>query len=184
MNISKITGGFRTKLIISVYKNWLKPHEKVLDVGCGTGIVSKILQDKLDVLVTGSDVKNYLIFDLPFIKIKNNSIPVENNSYNAVLLNDVLHHINAKHHTDILKEGVRIAEKVLIFEFEPTLTGKLADIIVNKFHYGDLSAPLALRTKNEWQNLFKSLGLKSKAVELKKPFLYPFAHIAFLVTKK
>lgn len=184
MNISKFTSGYRTKLIISVYKKWIKSGDNILDVGCGTGVVAKILKDHFSIKVTGCDVKNYLIYQIPFIKINNNKIPVKNNYYDVALLNDVLHHINKDTQPIVLLETARIAKKILVFEFEPTFVGKLTDIILNKFHYGDLKTPLSVRDIKDWQSLFKSLGFKSRAVKLEKPFWYPFPHIAFLVIKE
>jgi len=184
MNISKITGGYRTKLMLSVYKKWIKQDKTIIDIGCGTGVVTKILGSYFSAQITGADIKSYLIYKIPFIKIVNNKIPVRNSSFDIGLLNDVLHHINKESQANIILEATRVAKKVLIFEFEPTFVGKLVDIILNKFHYGDLHAPLSQRTKNEWQRLFKNLGLRSKAVKLKKPFWYPFSHIAFMITKK
>lgn len=184
MNISEITGGYRTKLILTVYGKWIKQGEIILDVGCGTGIVTKILGDYFSTKITGCDVKNYLIYKIPFIKTRDNQLPVKDKSYDVALLNDVLHHIKKEDQVNVLKETTRVAKKVLIFEFEPTIIGKLADIILNKFHYGELNTPLSLRTIGEWQKLFKGFGFKSKVVKLRRPFWYPFSHIAFMITKK
>ena len=183
MNISKFTSGFRTKLIISVYERWIKEGENIIDIGCGTGVVTKLLKDYFNSEITGCDVKNYLIYKIPFMQIVNYKIPVKSQSFDVALLNDVLHHVDKDDQEKVLLEAIRVGKKVFIFEFEPTLVGKLADIILNKFHYGDLHAPLSVRTTHDWQTLFKKLGLKSKVVKLKKPIWYPFSHIAFLVTK-
>lgn len=184
MNTSQFTSGYRAKLMITAYEKWINPGETILDVGCGTGIVAKILGNHFSTKIAECDVKNYLIQEIPFIKMVNNKIPVKNKIYDIALLNDVLHHINKEHQADTLIEAARVAKKVLVFEFEPTFVGKLADIILNKLHYGDLHAPVSVRTTNEWQNLFKTLGFESKVVKLKKPFWYPFSHIAFMLTKK
>lgn len=184
MNFSRITGRYRTKQIISVFSNWIKPGEKILDIGCGTGIVAKILGDYFSTNITGCDIKNYLIYKIPFIKIKNNRIPVKKDDFDVALLNDVLHHVDKENQANIILEASRVAKKVLIFEFEPKIIGKVADIILNKLHYGDLNVPLSLRSINNWQQLFRDLGFKYKTVKLKKSFWYPFSHIAFMVTKK
>ena len=184
MNISQITSKFRTKLIISVYAKWINPKETILDIGCGTGVVAKILEKHFYSKITGCDIKNYLIYKIPFIKIKNGKIPVKNNHFDVALLNDVLHHIDKDNQADVIKEAARVSGKVLVFEFKPTLIGKLTDIILNKFHYGDLNAPLSVRSITQWQGLFQSLGFRYKTVKLEKPFWYPFSHIAFMVTKK
>ncbi|MBI2596884.1 class I SAM-dependent methyltransferase [Candidatus Daviesbacteria bacterium] len=182
MNTSQLTSVYRTKLIISVYKKWIKKGNSILDIGCGTGVVTKILGDYYPSKVTGADIKNYLIYKVPFIKIENGKIPVKNNSFDFSLLNDVLHHVDKEYQKNVLKEAARVGKKVLLFEFEPTILGKLADVILNKFHYGNLHVPLSMRTKYEWQDLIKSLGFKSKVIVLKKPFWYPFSHMAFIIS--
>lgn len=183
MNLYQYTSSYRTKLIISVYKEWIKKGERIIDIGCGTGIVAKRIGDFFSAEISGCDVKNYLIHDIPFIKIKNNRLPVKDNFYDSALLNDVLHHINKDNQIEVVKEAARVAKKLFIFEFEPTLIGKFTDVILNKLHYGDLNAPLALRTKDEWQKLFKNLNFKVESVKLPRSFWYPFSHIAFMLKK-
>lgn len=183
MKLIETTGQYRYKLIFSAYKNWVKSGDNILDVGCGTGIITKLLMEDFSVTITGCDVRNYLIYNIPFMKIKAGKLPVKDHSFDTILLNDVLHHIDKNKQTEILTETVRVARKLLIVEAEPTFMGKVADIILNKYHYGNLKTPLSFRTKAEWQRIFKSLSLKSKAIKIKKPFWYPFSHIAFLVTK-
>lgn len=184
MNLSKLTGSYRTKLIISAYRKWIKSNDKIIDVGCGTGVVAKNLTDYFSVNITGCDIKNYLIYKIPFLQIKDNKIPAKDNQFSIALLNDVLHHIPKQYQADVIKETIRVAKKVLVFEFEPTFIGKLADVVLNKFHYEDLITPLSVRSINDWQNLFRKLSLKSQAIKLEKPFWYPFSHIAFMLTKK
>lgn len=184
MNTSQFTSSFRTKLIISVYESWIKKGDSLLDIGCGTGVVAKILGEHFSSKIMGCDIKNYLVYKIPFIKIKDGRIPIKDNNFDVSLLNDVLHHIDRENQASVLKEAARVSKKLLIFEFKPTMVGKLADLILNKFHYGDLHAPLSVRSIRDWQELFESLGFKYKTVKLKKPFWYPFSHIAFLITKK
>lgn len=184
MNTSQFTSTFRTRLISDVYKKWIKPGSQVIDIGCGTGVVGKILQDTLSIKITGADVKNYLIYKIAFVEIKKGRIPVKNGRYDMALLNDVLHHVNKDDQTGIIEEANRVAKNVLIFEFEPTFIGKIVDIILNEFHYGDLNAPLSQRSMAEWKSLFKSMGYKYEAIKLKRPFWYPFSHIAFKLAKK
>lgn len=184
MNFTKLTASYRCKLIINALNNWVKKGENVLDVGCGNGIITKLLMDHFRLKVVGCDVKNYLTEDnIQFVKIRSGKLPFHTNKFDAVLLLDVLHHIPFEKQANLIKEGLRVANKVIIFEAKPTIIGRIADIILNKYHYGDLNVPLSFRDTREWKFLFRKLSLKCQIIALDKPFWYPFSHIAFLVTK-
>lgn len=181
--LTKTTSSYRYRLIRAAYRRWLKPKSTVLDIGCGNGIITKLLLDEFSLKVTGCDVKNYLIYDIPFVKINHNKLPNFKRKFDAVLLNDVLHHIPGEKQKNLILFCLRIAKKILIFEAKPTLFGKITDIILNKYHYGDLNVPLSFRNVADWKVLFKRLSIKSKIVVLKRPFWYPFSHIAILLQK-
>ena len=85
MNITKTTASYRCKLIIEAYKNWLKKGDYVLDIGSGNGIIAKSLMDNFSLKITGSDIKNYLIYDIPFIEINGKELPFTNNGLEAFL---------------------------------------------------------------------------------------------------
>ena len=182
-NLSSITSKYRANLVISTYKRWFKGNEKVIDVGCGTGVVTYLLKKELGLNIIGCDVKNYLIYDIPFVRIKNEKLPFPNHSYDVVLLIDVLHHVDKSKQEHMVNESLRVAKNVFIFEFEPTFSGKIADIILNKLHYGNLNTPLTFRNAKDWKKVFKNLSANSNFIKLNKPFWYPFSHIAFKVSK-
>lgn len=184
-NPSKITSKYRANLILETYKTLLKKGNNILDLGCGTGVVTGYLKDSLKIKITGCDIKNYLIQPIPFILIKESGqLPLKNKSYDAVMLNDVLHHIEEQDQYRLLAEALRIGEKVLIFEAKPTLSGKIFDIVLNKIHYGDLKAPLTFKSESEWVKIFKKLNAKHKTIQVNSFLFYPFSHIAFILTKQ
>lgn len=183
-NITKTTSSYRCKLIAEAYKNWLKKNDKVLDIGCGNGIITNFLKQYFEINITGCDIKNYLVYKMPFIKIDGGQLPFTKKVFDTTLLNDVLHHIPKEEQEHLIHQAIKVANKILIFEAEPNIMGKIADIALNKFHYGDLNVPLSFRSVQDWQKLFKNLSLNSKMVKLKKPFWYPFSHIAFLLERK
>lgn len=181
--IIKLTTGIRSKLIIKIYKKWLKKNEKVLDIGCGDGILSSIIIKNTNINLTGCDVSNYLKIKIPFVMMKDTEkLPFKDKSFDTVMLNDVLHHISFINQENILKESVRVAEKIMIFEVEPTLIGKLSDFMINKFHSIGMPVPLTFRNKTDWQKLFEKLNVKTHYIKPGRPFLYPFKHQAFLLT--
>lgn len=183
VNLTKATSSYRFKLIIQAYKNSLKENHRVLDIGCGNGIISKLLIDYFAIKLTGCDVKNYMIYKIPFKKFDGDKLPFKKNEFNVALLNDVLHHIPFEAQTSLIKEAIRVAKTVLIFDAEPTLLGKISDVVLNKYHYGDLKVPLSFRNIEDWQKLFGRLNLKSTSTKLEKPLWYPFSHIAFKIQK-
>lgn len=182
-SLREITASFRFKMILKTFTKWLKRDEKVLDIGCGNGIISNLLVKNIKIKIICCDIKNYLDYELPFIKLKNGKLPFKEKVFNAALFIDVLHHIDKNNHEKILNEALRVADKVLIFEAKPTFIGKLADIMLNKYHYGDLSQPLSFRHSKEWKTVFKKLSLKFEEINLERPFWYPFSHIAFLIRR-
>ncbi len=182
-NISSFTTPYRANLIVSIYRSWFKSNGKALDVGSGTGIVAKLLKEKLGLKVTCADVKNYLVYDIPFVKIKGEKLPFPKRSFDVVLFNDVLHHIEKSKQEQIVEEALRVGKNVFIFEFEPSISGKIFDIVLNKLHYDDLAVPLSFRYAKEWKQLFKKLSADYDYIKLKRPFWYPFTHIVFRVSK-
>ncbi|MFX0206353.1 MAG: class I SAM-dependent methyltransferase [Candidatus Hodarchaeota archaeon] len=170
-------------MIVNVYKEWVKLNENVLDVGCGNGIVSEYLEKGLGVKIRGCDIDNYLITKINFSKMKHPSkLPFKKNSFDSVMLNDVLHHTTKINQNKLLKEALRVGKKVLIFEIEPTLVSKVCDILINKIHYGSLKVPLTFRKIKDWEKLFRKMNFKYTSKQLRKPLLYPFKHTAFCVS--
>lgn len=182
LNISQFTSPFRSKLIVKHFKEWIKKDQKVLDIGCGTGITTKVIIENFKVSVIGCDVANYLMFKIPFYKIsKNGKLPFKNKSFDLAMLNDVLHHTEKANQINIIKEALRVAKTVLIFEAQPTISAKIFDTLLNKLHYSALDAPLTFRSDSDWQELFRSVKLKVIIKKVKSPFWYPFSHIAIMI---
>lgn len=163
------------------YDKWLKGTEASLDVGCGRGTITKMLTDHYKLKMYATDIKNYLIYDIPFRKMLKDKLPLYNKKFDAIFLNDVLHHIPKEKQEDLIKQSLKAAKKVLIFEMKPTLMAKIWDSILNKLHYNDLKTPLTFRDIKAWEKLFKKLGTKTQTITIKGPLWYPFSHIAFCI---
>ncbi len=188
LNIRKLaqfTAPYRSKLIIKSYRSWTHEKEKVLDIGCGNGISTKQISENLKVFATGCDIEKNIVASFPFFLIpRSGKLPFKDRTFDAAMLNDVLHHVEKHQQLPILKEALRVAKEVLIFEVEPTLSGKVFDMLLNKLHYKSLKTPLSFRWKKEWIKLFEEVGLKYETKKVKTPFWYPFSNIAMIIKEK
>lgn len=185
INIVQKSSYYRFKLMTKAYNKWLKKNEKVLDIGCGKGVITRLLTNYYSLQMQACDIKNYLTDkSINFSKINNNKLPKFKHRFDTAFLNDVLHHISKDKQINLILDVLKIADKVLIFEMKPTLSAKIFDILLNKLHYGDLNTPLSFRQIDGWKKLFKELNIKSEVTVIDRPFFYPFSHMAFKIWKK
>lgn len=184
MFLANITSKYRGNLITDAYKNNLKKNSKVIDVGCGNGVITTQLKNHFKFRVTGCDIMDYLIVKIPFKKMeKNNKIPFKNKAFDISMFNDVLHHMPKDTQIKMLKEALRVSRKILIFEVQPTLPGKVFDFILNKIHNFNMDIPFTFRKTKDWIKVFEDLKCTYKVIDVDRPTFYPFSHVAFVLTK-
>jgi ubiquinone/menaquinone biosynthesis C-methylase UbiE len=143
--------------IILRLKNFLNGEKTVLDVGCGSGRLSKKMQSQLGVKIRGIDVfcpeKKFIPVDV----FDGRSFPFPDNSFDSVFLIDVLHH--TKNSFQIFSESVRVAKNSVVIKdhyygnvFEKQLL-KVADFVGN---YRDkVPTPFYFKSKKAWEELLK-----------------------------
>jgi SAM-dependent methyltransferase len=153
----------------SQMEGFIKNGEKVLDLGCGSGILAKTLKEKFNVKILGLDIKDRRIFKIPFQIYDGERIPFPDDFFNSVLISFVLHH--TKDPISILKEAKRVAKRIIIFEDLPEgFFGKIYCFLhwISWNLFFEKSSKFNFHREKDWEEIFKNLGLK---IISKKDFL-------------
>jgi ubiquinone/menaquinone biosynthesis C-methylase UbiE len=135
--------------------------EKILDLGCGSGIFGKKIEKKLKKEVIGIDIVDKRVCQIPFKIYDGKNIPFSNDYFDVVIIAFVLHH--TENPVSILKEAKRVGKRIIIFEDLPEgISGKIYCFlhwITWNLFFGK-SPKFNFHTSREWEEIFKNLGLK------------------------
>jgi len=173
---------------------WLARGQSVLDLGGGTGFISRWLRDRVGVRPTLSDVVSYGNRDhsIPFIELVDPfSVPVPEASFDAVMVLFVLHHIERFEDQDrLLDEALRIARtRLIVLEDTPRTRLDRAlnagwDLVLNLRH--GVPTPFTFRGVDDWTRVFKERDLSIVHVEsyrAKWPTLMTYPHSLFVLDR-
>jgi len=159
-------------------KNFIGKGAKILDLGCGSGIVGKTFQDFFQAELMGADIKDQRVVKIPFQIIDGRNTPFKDGSFDVVLINYVLHHV--KEPTALLREAKRVANGkiiapegrytnsrggiIIIFEDLPqglfaNLICKIHGLSYDYFFQKDDQRGRFLNNES-WKKMFGDLGLK------------------------
>ena len=161
---------------------YLLPHilesERIIDIGSGSGMIAKVISERIPVDFILVDVIDWNITDFPLVLFDGEHIPFPGNAFDVALLIDVLHH--SEKEKQLLKEALRVAKKVIIVEevhHHPKMD-LLANISDNLqwFLYG---MPLGIhhRNKKQWVEFLRQY---SPCVECDREY---WNHAIFVMQK-
>lgn len=138
------------------------PHSsRVLDVGCGNGYIAHHLSAMLDAAVVGIDLGDTTEAPIDYRPFNGTHFPVEDQSFDAILLCYVLHHAQ---NFDVvmgeLRRGLRDGGRVVIYEDIPeTWWDRLVCAIHNR-KWRSRTGPCTFHSAHKWRLLFSSAGFE------------------------
>ena len=182
--------GMAAKRMCQDCENFIQKDSKILDLGCGSGIVGKAFQDFFKAKIIGVDIRDFRVENIPFQIFDGKKLPFSDNSFDIVLINYVLHH--SGNPVALLKEAKRMTKgKIIVFEdlfegFLSKLICKIHGITFDRF-FGNPTktsfntelpkeAKVKMRTKfsfaseKGWEKIFKELGLNVIHREIRHTF--------------
>ncbi len=144
-------------------KGFIKEGSKILDLGCGSGIIGKNFQKYFKGDLVGVDIKDQRIVNIPFQVYNGVSLPFSENYFDVVLINYVLHH--CQNQKVILEEAKRVVKDKIII-FEDLAEGILAKLICKihgisfDFLFQKNKETGNFKKGDEWKKIFENSGLK------------------------
>lgn len=160
-------------------QSFVKPGDKILDLGSGTGVYTKIFRRKGH-RVTPVDIKNRSKYkDIVISVYDGKHLPFNANKFDVCFLLAVLHHTPDPE--VVLKEAIRVSNKLVIYEDAVTnIFQRYFTYIVDGYFNQELIAPHTNKTDAQWRVLFKKLGLKLIKTKYEKTWLFLQNPIYFL----
>ena len=179
----QFTTHYSAKLVAKSYSNYIRQHDRVLDIGCGNGIVGLQIANALQCEITGTDILDYLRVPMSFELMSSpHLIPFPSQTFDVAMLNEVLHHMDFENHERVIREALRVASRVVVFEMRHTYFSQVMDVAFNWLINRDMATPFTFRSFDQWSELMSGVGCILDAQRVPKPFWgFPFDHFAFHV---
>jgi len=166
---------------------FIKPSDRVLDIGAGDCRLVVRLQKIVGCQVVPVDVEDFNVTDVPLTMFDGRRLPFPDDSFDVVLLIFVLHH--AEDAKAILTEARRVCRgRVIVFE---DVTSRFRDrFVFRAFHrflarWEGISYPFREWKPAQWSELARSLGLREESSDPlgRQLGIISSSHIAFVWSK-
>lgn len=151
----------RAENFVSVFKEFIPPASRVLDIGGGWGFYVEPLERSLKCDVTVLDVVDPGFKKAPVVVYEGEKIPFPDRSFDVSLLITVLHHVGNPE--KLLREAKRVTRRAVIVveDLYRTGWGRMWTILRDSFYTLEIVGhPRNFRKKEEWFQCFKQLGFR------------------------
>jgi SAM-dependent methyltransferase len=160
---NKLVFNRRVKVLADWFARLLPESARVLDVGCGDGLISALLhQQRPDISVRGIDVLARNAPHIPVEMFDGQHFPFDDASFEVVLFSDVLHHTDDP--MVLLREARRVAARHVLIKdhFRNGVMAKtrlrFMDWVGNA-RFG-VALPYNYWTEQEWRSGWREAGLE------------------------
>ena len=171
-----LVSGRRARVLAELLAAHVPRNSRVLDIGCGDGTVSSLIQSALpSAQIQGIEITERPACRIPCQAFDGTHIPFPDASFELCMLVDVLHHTNQI--AEVLGEAARVSGRFVLIKdhlCESSLdfhTLKFMDWIGNRPH--GVALPNNYQNRKQWDAHFDSAGLRLKNWQGHVP-LYPF----------
>jgi ubiquinone/menaquinone biosynthesis C-methylase UbiE len=172
---TKLVLGRRVRVLVESLGELVVDGWRVLDVGCGDGQISAQIEGShKNVSVTGIDVLLRPERHIPVRQFDGKAIPFPDESFDAVMFVDVLHH--AEEPTALLREAARVSKRYVLVKdhirtgFLGMCTLRLMDWFGNAHH--KVVLPYNYLSEADWEKAYNEVGLRPINVK-RRLKLYP-----------
>ncbi len=169
----------RLEVLVDLILPHLRPNDRVLDVGCGGGLLSSELTNKSSAKGTPIRAEGLERFPrggepIPVSPYDGGRFPFEDQTFDSVVIADVLHH--EKDPRSLLRECGRVSRRDVIIK-DHQLAGRLAKARLSLIDWA-ANAPYGVEclyrynTPQEWDSFLREVGLTPIALH-RSINLYP-----------
>ena len=165
---------------------FISKSDHVLDVGCGTGSIAKVIKKEKSPKMTLVDIQyNPICDEHPVIIYDGKNLPFIDNQFSVSLLTAVLHH--CPHPLKVLDETIRVTrDRIIIMEDVFTdLPGRVITFIGDCVLNWEIHSPFNNKTTKVWLKIFEKKNLKLVHLEEFKLICagFPFKLAIFVLEK-
>lgn len=163
----------------------LQPHAEVLDVGCGNGFIAHHLKSILDSNVVGLDVGPVTDATIKYMNFDGRNFPIQDQSFDAVLLCYVLHHAqNARLILEEVRRVLRPGGVVVVYEDNPSSRWDRAICWTHNLQWKNRTGPCTFQNSDDWNTLFRLSGfdpIAQRQLSRWRNFAHPVSRNFFVI---
>ncbi|NOZ74139.1 MAG: methyltransferase domain-containing protein, partial [FCB group bacterium] len=136
--------------------------ETVVDIGCGTGAISRLLGQNYRVI--SLDVRELSLFPgICPLRFDGQRLPIKSQSVDSALFMTVLHH--TQNPITLLMEAGRVARQVIVVEdlIRPGWNQRWTGLVDSLLNFEFRNHPHANGSHADWRRIFHALGFRLDA---------------------